>query len=160
MKINTKDDIDAPIDYVFQQVTDFASLERQGLRRGANITRLDTLTPPGAGSSWQVLFPYRGKERDISAELTAMKSPEGMTVLAKSGGLNSTVVIELVPLSRTQTRLGVTVELEPTTLTSRLLVQSLKLAKGSVTSRLQNRSTLFARDIQDRYKRQAAKVKA
>ena len=158
MKITTKDDIEAPIDFVFQQVTDFPGLERQALRRGANVKRLDTAPKPGPGSSWDVKFPYRGKERDVRVDLTGVDAAGRMTASAKSGGLNSTILVELVGLSRTQTRLSVTVELEPTTLTSRLLVQSLKLAKGSVTSRLQNRITVFAREIQDRHKRRAAKV--
>lgn len=158
MKITTKDDIEAPIDFVFQQVTDFPGLERQALRRGANVTRLDTALQPGAGSSWDVKFPYRGKERDIRVDLTGIDAPGSMAATASSGGMNSIVLVELVALSRTQTRLSLTIELAPTTLTSRLLVQSLKLAKGSVTSRLQNRTTVFAREIQDRHKRRAAKA--
>jgi hypothetical protein len=153
MKITTKDDIAAPIAFVFEQVTDFGGFERQALRRGANVKRIDSLPKPGVGSAWDLTFPYRGKERDLRVDVMSLDAPDRITFKAKSGGLDSQTLIELVALSRTQTRLTVTVELLPTNLTSRLLVQSLKLAKGSVMTRLQGRLTGFANDVQGRYRR-------
>ena len=37
MKFSSREDLDAPIDYVWQQVTDFVAFERQAMRRGADL---------------------------------------------------------------------------------------------------------------------------
>ena len=41
MKFSTREDIEAPVDHVFAEVSDFAGFERRALRHGADITRLD-----------------------------------------------------------------------------------------------------------------------
>ncbi len=153
MKFSTKDDIEAPVDFVFAQITDFAGFERAALRQGANVKRVDTNPLPGVGSVWEAVFPFRGKEREVRLEITQLEAPNSMVIKSKSGGLDSETRIDLVALSRTDTRLTVEIELMPTNLTSRLLVQSFKLAKGTMTTRLQSRLTSFAKDVQSRYKR-------
>jgi hypothetical protein len=151
MKISTKDTIEAPIEFVFARVTDFASFERLALRRGLSVRRVDRLPNPGVGSVWDLKFPFRGKEREARLEIAGITAPESASFMAKSGGIDSITAVELVALSKTQTRLTITVELKPTNLTSRLLVQSFKLAKGSIVARLQARASAFCADIQDRY---------
>jgi hypothetical protein len=139
VKIELHEDIAAPADFVFGRLTDFARHERLALRRGAGVKRVDGTGQPGVGAIWDINFDYRGKPRDLRAEITGWKEPEQVKIDTQSGGLNSTSVIDVIALSRTQTRINVSIRLEPTTLTARLLVQSLKLARGSVTGRLHRR---------------------
>jgi len=37
MKFAAREDIEAPIEYVFSQISDFPALERSALRRGADV---------------------------------------------------------------------------------------------------------------------------
>jgi hypothetical protein len=153
MKFATKNDIEAPVDFVFAQITDYASLEGAARRQGVIVNRVDTRPVPGVGSVWNAMLPFRGKERKVRLEITKLEVPGNMAIKSKSGGLDSETKIDLVALSGTHTRLTVEIELIPTNLTSRLLVQSFKLATNSISTMLQNRLTSFAKEVEDRYKR-------
>ncbi len=139
MKIEFRDDISAPAGFVFRKLTDFARHERQAMRRGAQVQRTDSGVEPGLGASWEIVFDYRGKAREMRAEITEWSPPERFRIRGVSGGLDTVTVVDIVALSKTQTRVNVVTEMTTNTLTARLLVQSLKLARGSVTSRLQMR---------------------
>lgn len=154
MKFVTKEDIEAPIDQVFQMVTDFEALERQAMRRGADIRRTDT-GPKGEGMSWRAGFQFRGKAREVDIKITRFEAPHLIEADSVSGGLEANCVVELVALSRRRTRMSLAMELVPTTLSARLLVQSLKLAKGRMTKRFHLRVAEYAKDLEERFQRRA-----
>jgi len=147
VKIEFRDDISAPAGFVFRRLTDFARHERQAMRRGAQVQRTDSGVEPGLGAAWEIVFDYRGKARQVRAEITEWTPPERLRIRGVSGGLDSVTVVDIVALSKTQTRVNVVSELSPNTLTARLLVQSLKLARGTVTARLQTRLHDLGEDI-------------
>lgn len=150
MKFSTREDISAPIEEVFAAVSNFEAAERAVLRRGAQVSRTDALTAPGVGMAWKSRFKFRGKTRDLTAELTEYTRPDTMTVSTDSEGLAGVMSVELVALSPRQTRLAVALELKPKTLTARLFLQSLRLAKSSLTRRFKGGVTRFARDLENR----------
>ncbi len=139
MKIEIFEDVAAPAEFVFRRLTDFSRHERQAIRRGAEVKRVAGEGDAGVGSAWEISFVYRGKQRNAKAEIVEWKAPERFRIKAVSGGLDSATVVDVVALSRTQTRVNVVIDLEPKTLTARLLVQSLKLARGGVTGKLKAR---------------------
>ena len=153
MKFSTREDIEAPIDFVFQQVSDFPGLERSALRRGADIQRIDDLTRPGPGMMWDTSFDLRGKRRRMQVELAEYEPPNAMRFLSTAPSIHGELWLELVALSRGRTRLSMEGELKPQNLSARLIVQSLKLAKSNVTKRFEVRVASFARDMEDRYSR-------
>ena len=155
MIFETKEDIEAPMDHVFGVISDFGRFERQALRRGAEVRRLDQLSVPGVGMVWDIVFQMRGKQRDIKVELIEFDRPNRLVLESKSPGLAGDMVAELVALSRGRTRLSLKVELKPQTLSARLLVQSLKLAKGNLNKRFMVRVAEFAKDTEDQFKRMA-----
>ena len=44
MRFTTKQDIEAPLDFVYNTMIDFEAWERSAMRRGAEVERTDTLT--------------------------------------------------------------------------------------------------------------------
>ena len=153
MQITARADIQAPIAWVFQQISDFPAFERQAMRRGADVRRLDGLPRPGQGSAWEVKFQFRGRDRQLTAEVTGFDPPNGITIKAQSPNFLADSGIELVALARGTTRLSMTVDVTARTFASRLLLQSLRLARGSISRRAQDQIDAFAKDLQDRYQR-------
>lgn len=152
MKFVTKEDIECPIAHVFAQASDFNGFERQAMRRGADVRKRDQLGRPGLGSGWDVVFKFRNKDRQLKADVTAWEPPNGYVVASSASGIDGTVLVELVPLSRNRTRLTVSIELAPRTLGARLMVQSMKLARGTLQRRFELRVADYASDIVERYR--------
>ncbi len=86
MKFTTREDIEAPIEHVFAAVTDFDGFERQALRRGAEVTRKDTMGKPGVGSEWNLKFTFRGKRREVDARIAKFDMPNGLPQTAARAG--------------------------------------------------------------------------
>ena len=153
MKMNAREDVEAPIEFVYQQVTDFQAFERRAMRRGAEVLRVDDLKVDGPGMGWDIIFMLRGKQREVQLELARLDPPNGLTMASRSPSMGGELVVDLVALSRNRTRMTVNIELVPKNLTARLLVQSMKLARKSLTRRLRKRVTEYAVELQDRHSR-------
>ena len=152
MKFSTREDIEAPIDFVFDRVSDFDAYERRALRQGAEVSRRSD-GPAGVGTIWDVAFTFRGRARRMSAELMTLDRPTAMVIQSGSDGLDVRTEVDLIALSQSRTRVMVSFELKAKTLTARLLLQSLKLAKTKLTKRFKARVLDYAEDIEDRYRR-------
>lgn len=155
MKLSTREDIEAPIEAVFRAVSNFDKHERQILRRGADVTRIEDRTPPDAGMKWEVTGQFRGKRRTVTAELMQFDKPNSLACKGHMGGIDGVVLVELLALSPKRTRMTMTIDLSANTVSAKLLLQSLKLAKGSVETRFKTRISGFAEGIGERYKKRA-----
>lgn len=155
MEFTSKEDIEAPIEHVFAEITDFQRFERAALRRGADVQRTDSLKAPGVGMSWRAKFKLRGRMRDLAVRLSDYDPPNGIKVEAEATTLEGRMTVELIALSRVRTRLTVDLTLEPRTLAGRLIVQSLKLARGNMSKRFRLRVAEYAMDVEERYKRKS-----
>lgn len=151
MKFSAREDIEAPIGFVFEQVTDFTAIERSALRRGAEVQRIDTLASSGPGMKWDASFRFRGRLREINLELTALDPPNTVVLESRSSNMGGAMMIDLVALSRARTRMSVEIEIEPKTLAARLLVQSMKLARNSLTRKFRKRVADHAEEIEIRF---------
>ncbi|MDX1780113.1 MAG: SRPBCC family protein [Thalassovita sp.] len=155
MEFVSKEDIDAPIQNVFDLLSDFDGFERAALRRGAEVQRIDDLEQIGPGMAWDIGFMMRGKPRDLRLTLTEYDPPHGMVFSGGDKGLEGTVSVELVALSRTRTRMALRITLAATNLPARLMLQSLKLGKTKLQSRFHLRMADFATELEERYRRTA-----
>lgn len=155
MKFSTREDIEAPIEAIFEMLCDFESFERSAMRRGAEVQRTDTLTVPGTGMTWQAAFEMRGKKREIEIEMVTFDRPNELVLESTSPGLIGQMSFELVALSRSRTRVLVELEVKPLNLSARLLVQSMKLAKASLTKKYKKRISEYAKGMEDRHNRTA-----
>lgn len=152
MKLATREDIEAPIEAVFEKLSDFDGFERAALRRGADVVRTDSLGVPGPGMAWSAGFDFRGRDRKADITLNEFDPSNSMAFLVHSSGLDIDLVVELVAMSRVRTRMNVTVDATPNTIPARLMLQSLKLARGNVVKRFRRRVGEFAADIEERCK--------
>lgn len=151
MKFSTREDIEAPIDYVFARVTDFNGFERQALRRGADVQRVDPASVIQQGAAWDIAFKFRGKDRKMKATISNLDQPTQLTMQIAANGIDGETLVELVALSRNRTRLSVGIDLSPKSLSARLLLQSVKLAKNNLTRKFKLRVSELAVDIEDSY---------
>jgi hypothetical protein len=152
MKLSTREDIEAPIEAVFEQLSDFDGFERAVLRRGAEVMRNDSLTAHGVGMSWRTVFNYRGKERRLEIVMTEYQVPDRMRIDSTSKAVEMVVEIDLVAMSRSRTRMSMSLDVRPRTIPARLVIQSLKLARQNVLKRFRKRVGEFAMEIETRAK--------
>lgn len=155
MELTGREDVDVPIAHAFDMLTDVEVYERSALRRGADVTRIDSLARPGVGAKWEISFQFRGKPRDVILEITGFDAPNEVEMKANLQGLETDIKIELVALSRTRTRIQFWSGMQANSLSARLLLQSLKLARGSLNKRMANRLVTLRDDLEDRYSRLA-----
>jgi len=155
MELTGREDIDVPIAQAFEMLTDVEMYERSALRRGADVTRLDSLSQAGVGAKWEVAFQFRSKPREAQIEITGFDAPNEIVMKAILQGLETDIKIELVALSRTRTRIQFWSGMKANSLSARLLLQSLKLARGNLNKRMAKRMATLRDDLEDRYARMA-----
>lgn len=153
MKLASRYDVEAPIDRVFAELMNIDQWERGAMRRGADVTRTDTLKAPGPGMTWVSNFRYRGKDRTATLRIARLEPPTKVELAVMSSLVDAGIVIDLVELSLRRTRCQVYLELRPKTLAAKLYVQSLKLAKGRVERNFQARTSQFVLELEDRIRR-------
>ncbi|MBA84629.1 SRPBCC family protein [Thalassobius sp. S69A] len=156
MEFTTQQDIDAPSEFVFECLSDFQSFEKAALRRGADVQRVDNLAELGLGARWDVAFSFRGKSRDVSVELVEFAPSDKAAYRASGQGIEAVMGIELVPMSRSRTRMVTTVGMEAKTLSARLLLQSMKLAKGQIGKRFDGMMGDYAKQLGKRHAKRSA----
>ena len=152
MDFSAREDIEAPIDYVFTQVTDFPSFERSIMRRGGDVERLQGGDAATVGTKWQVRFRMRGKERVVDAVLSEVDAPNGVTVDVMSPSADGKMVVELVALSRARTRIHVSAQVGAKTIPAKLLFQSIRFARGKTERRFKSLVAGFAEDVEARFR--------
>jgi len=85
---------------------------------------------------------FRGRNRSFEVNLIEADVPNSLVFDADNPSVAGKTRMDVIPLSRTQTRLKVEAVIQPKTLGARLLVQSMKLARSKFNRR-------FARRVQD-----------
>jgi uncharacterized protein YndB with AHSA1/START domain len=148
MKLNTREDVEAPIDTVFAALSDFDAIERFALRRGAAVERTCAGDATGGGRAWTVRFHYRGRSRVLTTQVERIEAPTLLASKGRIGGIEGDLSFDLTALSPGRTRVRVGLEMRPTTLTARLLLQSMRLAKTSLSNRFRRRVQDLARKIE------------
>lgn len=152
MEFTARDDIEAPIDYVFEQVTDFASFERSIMRRGGDVERISGGDAPELGTKWLVKFLMRGKERTVDAEIVQVEKPNGLTIGITSSNADGSMTIELVALSKARTRLIVNAEAGAKSIPAKLFFQSIRFARAKTEKRYKAVVSGFSEDVESKYR--------
>lgn len=152
MRFTTKQDIEAPVAFVFKTLSDFDTWERAAMRRGAEVERTDKLTQPAAGMSWKSRFSYRGRPRLLDLQLVTMDAPTQLAFAGQSQAVEGTASVDMMEMSSRRTRIHVVTEVTPRTLAARLFLQSLRLARARVDRKFEQRVAQLAADIEHRFR--------
>ena len=156
MKLSTREDIEAPLAFVFDSFADTEGWERAALRRGAEVTRTDRVQGFGPGMAWNVGFSWRGKTRRLAVKLATVEAPGHLGFQAFGSSVDAEVSLEFVELSNRRTRVTVGVDTKPRNLAARVFLQSLKLARGKIDRKFEARIGALCNDIEERYRRSTA----
>ena len=159
MKLSTREDIEAPLAFVFDTFADTESWERAALRRGAEVTRTDRLQGFGPGMAWSLGFSWRGKARRVSVKLVSVDAPNGLVFQGFGTSVDATISLDFVELSARRTRITVGAEIKPRNLAARVFLQSLKLARGKVEQKYAARIGALCNEVEERYRRAQGSVK-
>lgn len=158
MKFSTKEDLEIPIETVFEMLSDFEGFERAAMRHGAEIARAPGPVPVGVGQVWHVKASFRGRRRVFDVTLLGFEHPEHLRYEAMSNAMKASFILELVALSRKRTRMRVELDVRPKTMPARIMLQSAKLARNTINRRYKTRVAHFAEDLEDRFKRGRLKI--
>ncbi|WP_199260435.1 hypothetical protein [Paracoccus binzhouensis] len=153
MKFSTRQDTDLPAEELFRAISNFGSIERLLVRRGASVRRLDALAQPGPGMRWQVGFDWRGRHRELDLELVRLDRPELVAIEGSSDQFNLALRMTVVALTPGKSRLIFEAEVLPRGMKARLLLQTAKLGKAQLDRK-------FAERIGDFVRRMAAEAMA
>lgn len=152
MQFSAREDIEAPINAVFEMVADFERFERMAMRRGIDVRRTTGALPAQAGAEWETEFRLRGKPRQMTVVMTDCERPSQMRFEATTKGMIGVTTVDFLALSQRQTRLSVEMSLAARSLPARLLLQSIKLGQSRFRKRFQMRLGEFARELEQRHK--------
>jgi uncharacterized protein YndB with AHSA1/START domain len=155
MYLSTTKDIDAPIESVFDQLTQFENFERAAMHRGAEVRRRGDVEHFGVGMAWDLGVVIRGKARKFVVDVARLSPPTELVVNLDAGDIAGVGSCELFALSRNRTRSSVTIELRALSLPARLLIQSLRLSKGRLTQKLDDRFSDLVNEIEAAHRKEA-----
>lgn len=154
MQFVAHEDVEAPIDFVFAQVTDFVALERSALRRGIEVQRTDRMSDTGVGMTWNASYDLRRMQMNMALEMTQFDPPNGIVIEGHSATLGGLATLDVIALSRIRTRISLTVDVHARTLPARLFLQSFKLARVHPRATFKRKAASFATNLEERYKTQ------
>ncbi|HKL69989.1 SRPBCC family protein [Salibaculum sp.] len=155
MELSAREDIEAPVEQVFREVTDFAVFERAIMRRGGDVGLLEGPVPPETGARWEVKFRLRGKNRRVLATLERLDPGQGLTIGFVSPNIKGHCTVDLVALSASRTRLNVVIVTRPVSIAAKVLAQSLRLGRGRIERRFRTTVATYAEDIEARHRERA-----
>lgn len=152
MRLSTREDIEAPLSYVFTLCSDTATWERAAIRRGVEVVRSDRLTSTQPGMSWTIAGKWRGKLRRGVLKLAAIDPLHSMVFHGSGESIDLIVEMEFVELSARRSRLILRTDIKPRSLAARLIVQSMKLARGRIEQKYEAKVALLCKEIEARYR--------
>lgn len=158
MKLTAKTDVEAPLAYVYANLTDHAAWEAEAVQRGAEVERPDGTPLTGVGASWRIRVKFRGKLRKFLVRIDDLQPDQRIAFGLEGQAVEGTSVFEVAALSPRRTRLRIVLDVKPKTLTARLFLNTLRLARTRVQSRFDLRAGQLGARIEDRYQRSKAQT--
>lgn len=153
MKFSTREDIDVPVEFLFEQISDIDGFERTATRRGADVRRVNPGHGMAPGLKWEAKFRLRGKRRKVGLELVEITPPEAILLDGSSESFALNMRLSSIALNPRRSRLGVEFEVKPNNFMARVMLQSVRLGKSAIDRRFAEQVRKFAHEIERRYAR-------
>lgn len=151
MRLTAVHAINAPVDFVFKEFTNFAGFEAHAQERELTVERTDDLTDIGAGMGWHISGMVRGKHRDIEINLDELRENDRAQYTSASGAMSGQMFFEFEDLGADVTEVTFHVEPQADSISSRLILQSIRLAQNSVEKRIKKSIRIFGEQIEAKY---------
>ncbi|GHA44476.1 hypothetical protein GCM10008927_06660 [Amylibacter ulvae] len=151
MELKTKRTVQAPIDLVFQEFTNFVWFESVALSRGLNIERTDAMVDIQTGISWHLSGRIRGKQRDVDIAVTQFIPQKSTGFRCESKALDSQIDINFTPDGPARTKVKITIAPTAKNISARLMLQSVKLAQKTIEKRISSRMKDFCTTIEEKH---------
>lgn len=135
MQFSTTEILTGHIEDIFAALADFSAAERAAMERGVQIRRLDALSEPGEGVTWQVDFFARGRDRQAEIEVTKFTKPTTLRYEGHVGGLMFETNIACRVADSNATEVTVMTKLRARSMSSRVLLHSMKLGRRKIVKR-------------------------
>lgn len=139
MKFSTRVDAEKYALETFDTVNDFDRLEELLIARGASVARVDNAESGKVGTAWDIVFDWRGKERELRLEVTRFDRPERVTMKGQSESLDITIDTTVIALSDSRSRVVYELEFRPRNMRAMLMLQTAKLGKPRLDRRFERR---------------------
>jgi hypothetical protein len=157
MKLTAKTDLDAPVGFAYDTLSDFAQWEREAVRRGIDIERVGG-PAAGVGAAWRISGRFRGKPRKLTLQVREIVPGDRVDYQFDSPSADGTILVEVSPLSTRRCRVRLQIEVKPKTLAARLFLNTIRLAKGRVEAKLEARLMALGGQIKLRHDRSQAQA--
>ena len=151
MKFSTHADVEVPIDYVFDEVTNFTILEQSIMRVGGDVEKIVGDSAAVVGTRWRINFLLSGVERSVIAEIIELDKPNVLMFKITSKSTDASLLIKLVALNHANTRLNVTASAKAKTIAMKLLFQSIRFAWPESQTRFKFIVLNFAKKLKNRH---------
>jgi carbon monoxide dehydrogenase subunit G len=147
MQFTATEEVAAPVDDVWREVTDFDRFEKMIARRGGQVRRQGS-GPVGPGTSWTGALEAMGKVRSVEITLERMTVPSRIAALARAEGVDVAISVSLEPLAPERTRMTVVTDAQPRSMGARIVLKPMALAQGRLQERYAGGVAAFARRIE------------
>ena len=147
MQFTATQEITAPIDAVWTQLTDFDRFEQAVVRHGGKAERQGD-GPVGPGTRWRGAAEVLGKIRHMDLTPTRMEVPGRLTAEALAEGVAVTLDVTLEAVAEGRTRMTVAADAEARSLGAKIVLKPLALAHGRLQEQFEGRVSGFAKRIE------------
>ncbi|PIB26049.1 hypothetical protein BFP76_13865 [Amylibacter kogurei] len=151
MELKTKRTVQAPVEMVFQEFSNFVWFESVALSRGLDIERTDALLDVQEGISWHLSGRIRGKQRDVDINVTKYNPPRATGFRCESKAIDSQIDIRFTPDGPARTKVKIIIAPTAKNISARLMLQSVKLAQKTIEKRISSRMKDFCASIEKKY---------
>lgn len=152
MDFSLSKEINAPVAFVFQAVTEFEQFEAAAIGRGVKVQRRSAPSDTAPGPIWDIQFAFHGKALDLTLEVTEQTAPDLLAASIVAKSFKGRATCQLTECAPEQTRMTLRFLFEGQTLSGRLFLKALDVTKPAMEQKIATRMADFAQKTEIDYR--------